>query len=87
MLNIRSFKKFIKEGKSGDIFYLNAISVSTTVIEYLKELIKKGYVTPDKAELAKMIKPESINKFMKGESISPQMRYILLKVVKDDKKI
>lgn len=75
MPNIRSYKKLIREAKSGDIFYMNAIGVSLNMIEYTKELIKGGKITPVREELEKMVNPQYINDFLNGEKIAPQMEY------------
>ena len=75
MMNIRSYKKMIKESKIGDTFYYNAIAGSIAMVEFTKELIKSGKIVPDGEELNQMIKPEAQYKFYNGESIAPQMTY------------
>ena len=80
MLNIRSFKKFISTTGEGDIFYLNAISASPKIIEYVKQLIKDGYITPDKDELNKTIKEEYHSRFLHGVALVPQMNYIVIRI-------
>lgn len=74
-VNIRSYKKMIREANIGDTFYLNAINASLTMIEYTRQLIQTGKITPDGEELNKMVKPEAQYKFYTGESIAPQMTY------------
>lgn len=74
-MNIRSYKKMIREAKVGDTFYFNSINGSIPMIEYTRELIQSGKITPDGEELNKMIKPEAQYKFYNGESIAPQMTY------------
>ena len=75
MMNIRSYKKMIREAQIGDTFYFNAINGSISMIEYTRELIKAGKITPDGEELNKMIKADAQYKFYNGESIAPQMTY------------
>lgn len=75
MMNIRAYKKMIKESKIGDTFYYNAIAGSAAMVEFTRELIKSGKIVPDGEELNKMIKPEAQYKFYNGESIAPQMMY------------
>lgn len=75
MMNIRSYKKIIREAKVGDTFYLNAINASINMIEYTRELIQAGKIVPDGEELNKMIKPEAQYRFYNGTSIAPQMTY------------
>jgi len=75
MMNIRSYKKMIREAKIGDTFYFNSINGSISMIEYTRELIQAGKIVPDGEELNKMIKPEAQYKFYNGTSIAPQMTY------------
>lgn len=75
MMNIRSYRKMMRELKVGDTFYFNAINGSLNMIEYTRELIKAGKIAPDGEELNKMIKAEAQYKFYNGESIAPQMTY------------
>ena len=55
MMNVRSYKKMIKEAKVGDTFYFNSISGSISMIEYTRELIRSGKIAPDGEELNKMM--------------------------------
>lgn len=75
MMNIKSYKKMMRELAVGDTFYFNSINGSINMIEYTRELIKAGKIVPDGEELNKMIKPEAQYKFYSGESICPQMIY------------
>ena len=75
MMNIRSYKKMMRELAIGETFYMNAINCSIAMIDYTRELIKAGKIVPDGEELNKMIKPEAQYKFYNGESIAPQMTY------------
>ena len=65
----------IRELKIGETFYYNAIAGTSSMIDYTRELIKAGKITPVAEELNKMIKPEAQYKFYTGESIAPQMTY------------
>jgi hypothetical protein len=76
MLGIREFKNFYKNVKIGDNFYLNAIGTNKKVIDYVRMLIQTKEIAPKKEEIEKVIKKESINKFLTGEAIAPQMTYI-----------
>lgn len=78
MMNIRSYKKLVREAKIGDTFYFNSINGSVSMIEYTRELIKAGKIAPDGEELNKAIKPEYQYKFYSGDSIAPQMTYIVI---------
>ena len=75
MQNIRSYKKMVRELKVGDTFYFNSIAGTVSMVEYTRELIQSGKITPDGEELNKMIKPEAQYRFYSGESIAPQMTY------------
>lgn len=79
MMNIRSYKKMIRESHIGDTFYFNAINGSISMIDYTRELIQSGKIVPDGEELNKMIKPEAQYKFYNGESIAPQMTYRVIR--------
>lgn len=78
MMNIRSYRKAMREMEIGQKFYLNAINCSLAMIDYTRELIQSGKITPDGEELNKMIKPEYQYKFYNGESIAPQMTYVVI---------
>ena len=77
MINIRTYKKMIREANAGDRFYLNAINASISMIEYTKLLIKSGKLEPVADELDKMIKKEYQESFFNGEKLAPQMTYII----------
>ena len=79
MFGIREFKNFYKKLNVGDDFYLNAIGTNKNVIDYVRTLIQAGEITPKKEEIERIIKKESIDKFMSGEAIAPQMTYIKIK--------
>lgn len=76
MLGIREFKNYYKSINIGDNFYLNAIAVKENVIDYVRTLIQTKEIAPVKEELERIVKKESINKFLSGEAIAPQMTYI-----------
>lgn len=78
MNNIRSYKKLIREAKKGDKFFFNAISGTSTMVDYTRDLIKSGKIAPDGEELVKMINSDSLYKFFNGDSIAPQMTYVVL---------
>lgn len=77
-MNVRSYRKIIREMKSGESFYLNIINASEAVVDYTREAIKAGIIQPDIKELEKIINPHSIHHYMKGTFIFPQMTYIKL---------
>ena len=78
MENIRLLKKLINTLHEGDTFYFNAISASPRMIDYIRELLKGGRISPNPHELDKMIKPEAHVKFYSGECIAPQMEYMII---------
>lgn len=78
-MNIRGYKKALRELKVGETFYLNIISASLAMADYTKELIKNGTIAPEKSELEKMIVPDAIERFLSGDALAPQMTYIKLK--------
>lgn len=80
MMNIRSYRKMIKGAKVGDRFYFNAINGTVPMVEYTRQLIKQGKITPVLEELEKVIVPEAIDKFMSGDSIFPEMDYEIIAV-------
>lgn len=73
-MNIRSFRKAVREMESGQIFYLNAINVSFAVVEQLREFIDIGIVEPIREEAEKYYK--DVESVMSGKVILPQMEYI-----------
>lgn len=75
MMNVRSYRKMMKELAIGETFYFNSINGSIAMIDYTRELIQAGRIRPVQKELDKMIKPEAQYKFFNGESIAPQMTY------------
>ena len=75
MMNIRTLKKELANMKSGDTFYFNAIAGTLSMIDYIKELVATGKITPVADELNKMIKPDAQYKFYRGEALAPQMTY------------
>ena len=79
MLNIRSYKKMIRESKVGDTFYYNAIGGSLAMVDYTRELIQIGKIIPVEEELIKMVKAEAADKYRDGTSIAPQMTYMIVK--------
>lgn len=76
MLGIREFKNYYKSLNIGDNFYLNAIGANKNVIDYVRTLIQTGEIAPIKEEVERLVKKESIDKFLNGEAIAPQMTYI-----------
>lgn len=82
MLNVRSYKKMIRESKVGDTFYYNAIAGSLAMVDYTRELIQEGKIAPVQEELDKVINnlyPDVMERYQNGTSIAPQMTYIVLK--------
>lgn len=78
-MNIRSYKKQIREMKVGDTFYLNAINCSLAMVDYTKELLKSGKIKPEQSELDRTIFSEYQQDFISGKSIAPQMMYEVIK--------
>ena len=78
----REFVKAIKSCEDGDIIFINAINLSLSSIEQLRQYIKIGLLHPDRKEVEKVIVPLKIEEVMKGEIICPQMTYTVRKGVK-----
>lgn len=78
-MNIRSYRKQIREMKVGDTFYLNAINCTLAMVDYTKELLKNGKIRPEQSELDRTIYPEYQQDFISGKSIAPQMMYEVIK--------
>ena len=76
--NVRSLKKLVNSLEVGETFYFNSIAGTISMIDYIRELIQAGKITPDAEELAKFIKAEYHYKFYTGESIAPQMTYRII---------
>lgn len=77
--NVRSYKKMINELAVGETFYYNSIAGTVSMIDYTRELIQKGKIAPVREELEKAVTPDSLNNFLTGVSIFPQMEYVILK--------
>ncbi len=78
MMNIRSYKKAVREMQSGETFYLNSINASVAMIEYTKQLIAEGIIAPLRSEVERYVVADAVEKYMSGEYIFPQMEYIKL---------
>lgn len=78
MMNIRSYKKMMRELAVGETFYFNAINGTVSMVEYTRELIKAGKIRPEQTELDKAVKAEYQDRFLSGESIMPQMTYVVI---------
>lgn len=78
MMNVRSFRKEIREMKQGDICYIDAIGLSLNSIDELRNYIKVAILAPYMPELRKTIKAEYLEQYLNGTSICPQMTYIKL---------
>ena len=74
MMNVRSFRKEVREMASGQRFYLNAISASVAVVDQLRRYIKDGVVEPVREEVEKYYK--DVEAVMSGKVILSQMEYI-----------
>lgn len=77
--NIRSYKKMINELAVGETFYYNSIAGTISMINYTRELIQTGKIAPVREEIEQCVTPDSVNDFMTGKSIFPQMEYVILK--------
>lgn len=75
-MNIRSYKKFVKDLPVGATFYLNTINASVAIIEHTRELIQTGIIEPDNALLIQCVTPQAQELFKSGTSIFPQMWYM-----------
>lgn len=71
--NIRTLKKVVREMKTGESIYIDAICLSLNAIDQLKQYVKDGVLTPDEDEVKQVCKvPEDI---MTGKYLFPQMLY------------
>lgn len=75
MKNVRSLRKLVNEGESGEMFYMNAIGCSIAMIEQLREYIQSGKVEPLKGEVEKVY--NNVEAVMSGDVIFPQMTYVI----------
>lgn len=75
----REFVKAINSCNDGDVIFINAINLSLSAIDQLKQYIKIGLLHPDRKEVEKVIVPLKIEEVMKGEIICPQMYYTVKK--------
>lgn len=58
--------------------YINAVNMEPYEIEILKKMITTGILKPVKKEIKKMIVPEYVDQFLKGDYICPQCNYEIL---------
>lgn len=58
--------------------YINAVNMEPYEIEILKKMIAAGILKPVKKEIEKMIVPEYVDQFLKGDYICPQCNYEIL---------
>ena len=78
----REFVNAINSCTDGDIIFINAICLSLSAIDQLRQYIKIGLLHPDRKEVEKVIVPLKIEEVMNGEIICPQMTYTVRKGVK-----
>lgn len=74
-MNIRSFRKQVREMKTGEEVYINAINLSLNGIEQLKEYIADGTLVPNMDEVKRRVVEQAVPYVMKGEMVCPQMLY------------
>ena len=75
MMSVRTYKKMVREMNVGDVFFYNAISGTMAMLDLTKELIKTGKITPVREEIEKAVTPESLELFLSGKCVMPQMFY------------
>ena len=71
----REFKSAIETMERGDVIYINAISCSVKMIDYLRKEIEFGRLIPVEESVKTMVKPDVIPSIMSGEKILPQCEY------------
>jgi hypothetical protein len=76
MVGVNTLKKSYEQANIGEFCFINAIGLTPRAIDLLREYIQKSKIAPVETMLIKMIKKESIDKFLNGEAIAPQMTYI-----------
>lgn len=57
--------------------FINAMTLKVKEIEDLRAKIIAGVITPDKNDVAQMVKEEYIEDYMNGKRILPQAYYII----------
>lgn len=70
------FTSMLFKLERGSRIYINAINLTVTQIDILKQFVSRGDLQPDLKELTMMIKPEYHKDFFDGDKIAPQMTYI-----------
>lgn len=73
--SLKEFKSAIETMKHGDVIYINAISCSVKMIDYLRKEIEFGRLIPDEETVKSMVKPDVIPSIMSGKKILPQCEY------------
>ena len=76
MVGANTLKKSYEQANVGELCFINAIGLTPRAIDLLREYIQKNKIVPVESELIKVVKKESVDKFMSGEAIAPQMTYI-----------
>lgn len=72
---LKEFKTAIETLKYGETIYINAISCTTKMIDYLRKEIEFGRLIPDEETVKSMVKSDVIPSIMSGEKILPQCDY------------
>lgn len=73
---VRTLKKVVRELKSAETFYFNAISGTPAMIDYIRQCVQDGTLQPNSKWVDAAVNPSAITKVLSGEIIMPQMEYI-----------
>lgn len=74
-MSLKEFKTVIETLVPGEVIYINAISCTTKMIDYLRKEIQFGRLIPDEETVKAMVKPEVIPSIMSGDVLLPQCEY------------
>ena len=74
-MTVKQFEKNLKTYNKNDDIFINAINLNTACIDYLKNLIKLNLLIPSKKELLMTVNENSLQEFLNGNKLLPQMIY------------
>lgn len=74
-MSFKEFKTVIETLEPGKVIYINAISCSSKMIDYLRKEIQFGRLVPVKENVKAIVTPDIFPKIMSGDVILPQCEY------------
>ncbi|MCM1104702.1 MAG: hypothetical protein NC409_11440 [Clostridium sp.] len=75
-VSIKVLEKGVREMKTGQRVWINAISLSMNAIDFLRKCIRDGELILDIGEVERVYEADNITPVMNGTVIIPQMTYI-----------